>query len=151
QYGDSVSCNMTLDGDGATAGRSWPAATTLLVAGRPNGTAYDTSDQLFPITAAGAAAGAAFNPASGPRPGSVYRGNGRLLRDSTGELYQLHATQGLIRISDGTAIVPRQTAALAYAPLGLDVYVGPVQLGDGSVIGRPILDAAFDPRSDATP
>ena len=57
-----------------------------------------------------------FQPASVP----PYRGNGRLIQDPDGTLYQLHATQGLIRLDNAE----RTLAPFNQNFNGKMVYVG---------------------------
>ena len=66
----------------------------LLIAGKPNGAGLQ-DDWLYHFNSDGTAPRTGtFQPACVP----PYRGNGRLIRDPNGTLYQLHATQGLIQL-----------------------------------------------------
>ena len=78
-------------------------------------------------------------------------GYGRLLTDSTGELYQLHFDRGLIRFSDQQEIVPAGNLAGFTEPRynsPADIYIGLQVDGGNEVAGLPILDAAFDDAGD---
>jgi len=76
-----------------------------------------------------------------------YRGNGRLVRDLNGQLYQLHLEQALVRLEDGEVLVPpRHISGVIEPRYGqpASVSVGLDQSGE-KWAGRPILDAVFDP------
>jgi hypothetical protein len=80
-----------------------------------------------------------FNSPSG-------RANGRLLQDLAGELYQINYEKGLVRLSDGSCVVPPRSYSIAVEPR----YNSPAEvslglLGEGmDWAGCPILDVAFD-------
>jgi parallel beta-helix repeat protein len=70
------------------------------------------------------------------------RTNGRLIKDFGGEIYQVNHINGLVRLSDGKAVVP--PGSVDY--LNFKVFIGLGVEGDGikNLFGRPILDAVFD-------
>ncbi len=123
---------------------SWPAA-GLLIAGKPVGNAGRTlqDDRLYGFD--GESLATPLLPASA----APYHGNGRLIKGPGGVVYQLHATQGLVRLD---------TAAREIAPFSQDVngqmvYVGVQPTGDiygytgdlgGYPQSLPLLDVAFD-------
>ena len=107
----------------------------FLVSGKPNGNGQQT-DRLYAVTAAGVSSGASVPPAGGPDS----RGNGRLIVDNTGIIYQIHGMQGLIRLSDGRVILGPPTDPLPTYE-GRPVYVGVRSLGNGEFEGVPIADA----------
>jgi hypothetical protein len=126
-----------------------PPPDSLFVAGKP-GTGGDQQDFLYTydiMGTIGACVGSAQTPASNPGVGG-HRGNGLLTKDSTGEVYQIHATQGLIRLSDGAAIVPSATGLPVQGGPAVTVSVGITELG-GDYTGVPLGDAAFDPTDDS--
>jgi hypothetical protein len=89
------------------------------------------------------------HPASIPTPNG-FRGDGRLVRDRHGRLYQLHSVQGFLRLNDGQQIVTPTTDI----PLAGDASVAAVSVGvvsgtGGSAYGVPLLDIAFDPADDS--
>ncbi len=133
-------CGLNLQTGAAGAGASLPA-NTLVLAGKPN-VAGQQDDALYPVTASGALAGAVQAPASAAGPGGQQRGNGRLVKDASGGLHQLHAVQGLIRLSDGAVVVAPSEQTFA----GNTVRIGVMPLNDGlgGYAGLPIADAAFD-------
>ncbi|HVP09862.1 MAG TPA: hypothetical protein VMV94_01595, partial [Phycisphaerae bacterium] len=65
-------------------------------------------------------------------------GNGRVIQDQAGMVYQLHGSQGLIRLSDAVTVVPYGQVAFG----GASVQVG-VDPNTGN--GVPMADAAFSP------
>jgi hypothetical protein len=84
---------------------------------------------------------------SGPFAMDNDRLNGRVVRDYEGELYQLNLEEGLVRLSDGNSVIPRdQGFPVVSEPRNggpAAVYVGfQGQLED--TWGRPVMDAAFD-------
>lgn len=110
----------------------------LLVTGKP-GVPGVLEDRLYPFTAAGQASSTPQLPASAAA-GGQYRGNGRLTRASDGKLYQLHATQGVVRLDTATrVIVPwsqsfnSSTVDVGVTPTGSDVYPN----------GLPLWEVAF--------
>jgi len=128
----------------------------LLIAGKPNGPIpgrpHDGlyEDRLYQTDLSGACAAPSALPASAPDPNEGYRSNGRLVVDGDGVTYQVHSTQGLVRLDTAEIAIAPQ---IRTAPSGETVYVG-VTLGEpgGGYVdftGVPLLDAAFDP-ADAT-
>ncbi|MHC4602654.1 MAG: hypothetical protein ACYS6W_04910 [Planctomycetota bacterium] len=91
------------------------------------------------------------NLISGPFAMDNDRLNGRLVRDYEGVLYQLNLEEGLVRLSDGNSVIPRDQGFSVTSEPRNDgpaaVYVGfQGQLED--TWGRPIMDAAFDSEGD---
>jgi hypothetical protein len=123
-----------------------PAGASLILAGKP-GTAGTQQDYLYSTDTSGACFGSAVRPPSMPASGGSYRSNGRLIRDGNGSLYQVHATQGLIRMDTAEVILPPVSFFNFDPGLGpnVDVYVGVNDVGGGEFVGRPLLDVAFDP------
>ena len=83
---------------------------------------------------------------SGPFAMPDERLNGKLVRDHSGNLYQLNLERGLVRLADGQPIVPPGSVPVDSEPrhgLQASVYVG-FQGEDRASWGRPVLDAAFD-------
>jgi hypothetical protein len=112
----------------------------FLVAGKPQGAGQQT-DSIYAMKTDGVIAGSPLAPAGGT--GS--RGNGRLVRDGAGAVYQIHGVNGLIRLSDGQAVIPPGTRSSGAGT----VYIGLTPTGDGDFAGVPMADAEFDPH-DAT-
>ena len=73
--------------------------------------------------------------------------NGKLVRDYQGQLYQTNLEGGLVRLSDGTSVIPRgQGFSVGSEPRygqSAMIYIGFQGQGE-STWGRPVLDAAFD-------
>jgi hypothetical protein len=73
--------------------------------------------------------------------------NGKLVRDHGGQLYQLNLEAGLVRLSDGNSVIPREESfAFGSEPRygeTATIYVG-LQGELEDTWGRPILDADFD-------
>jgi hypothetical protein len=115
-----------------------PPTSGLLIAGKPNGAGVQ-EDRLYPFNAPGQAARSALLPASAAE-GGHYRGNGRLTRDPNGHLYQLHATQGLVRLDTAARVIVPGNRSFG----GSTVYVGTTST-DNDVYpnGVPLLDVAF--------
>ncbi len=127
-----------------------PPPDSLFVAGK-SGIGGDQEDFLYTLDMTGtngACIGQPQFPASSPGPGG-HRGNGLLTRDSAGEVYQIHAIQGLIRLSDGAAVVPSATALPVQSDPAVTVTVGIAESGGGDYAGMPLGDAAFDPTDDS--
>jgi hypothetical protein len=116
----------------------------LLIAGKPDGPGLQ-EDRLYAFNSDGSAPRA--DPLLPACVGPPYRGNGQLIQDPNGTLYQLHATQGLIRLDTAERVI----APFSQSFNGQMVYVGVQDSGDiwgypdGYPHGLPILDVAFDP------
>ncbi len=123
------------------------ATNSFVVSGKPGG-AGSQQDRIYAVDASGAQTSAG-TPWSTPSASPVgYRGNGRLIRDSRANLYQLHGGQGLVR-SDGVVVLPprrRETGGLTWQ--GNLVSVGATATTDTPpkvFSGIPVTDVAFDP------
>ena len=124
--------------------QQWPRE-GMLIAGKPQGGGRGLQeDRLYSFDA--------LQGLHAPQPPASFsagppHGNGRLIKGPYGVVYQIHATQGLIRLD---------TAERELAPFGQDVngqtvYVGVQPTGDlyaydiaGYPQGLPLLDVAFD-------
>ena len=73
------------------------ATTELLIAGKPE-LAYYEGGYLYAADSAGVSIGEPLRPASSPDLSMGYRSNTRLVKDSSGNLYQIHGIDGLIRL-----------------------------------------------------
>ncbi len=116
----------------------------LVVTGKPN-VAGEQGDGLYTLTTGGACAASGVPPAGGTNS----RGNGRLIRDGEGEMYQIEAVKGLVRLGDGQAVVPPGSRASG----GDTVYIGIVKNDPNcttncAFIGLPLNDAVFHPSDD---
>lgn len=131
--------NVSLDPPSVPSlpGNSW------VISGKSN-TPGDMDDSLFPVHSDGTPNGAPQPCASAPGP-SGRTGNFRLIRGPGDALYQLNATQGLIRLSDATVVLAPVMLTFDDGQDALNCYIGPVPTGGGSFEGVPLLDAAFDP------
>ncbi len=120
---------------------------SLLITGKTNA-AGQQYDFLYNASTTGACLGDPQAPAGGIST----RTNGRLIKDHSGEIYQLRSMRdndsetddpvGLIRLRDGAAVVmPQQFTDVA----GSTVYLGINELGGGASAGFPLIDAAFSP------
>ncbi len=134
-------CGLDLGSGAPSAGVGLPDD-ALVVVGK-GGMAGQQDDALYALDSAGALMGAPLEPASAAGPNGQQRANGRLASDGAGELHQLHAAQGLIRLSDAAVAIAPATAIFG----GDTVDVGVTSLFDGfgGYAGTPILDAAFAP------
>ena len=120
-----------------------PTANALLVCGKSN-VPGQQADGLYTMTDAGDCSTSDTIPAGG----SNSRANGRLIRDGSGKVYQLHGMNGLVRLEDEHLVLaPRGDLNFN----GNTVLVGvtiteyqPPPLGS-SFVGLPLSDAAFDP------
>lgn len=141
-------CGLNLSSSGTTTPATTPSGTRLLIAGRPADSNLAARDRLYPATLTGSSAGSSFAPPAWIGPRSRGRGNGRLITDPFGELYQLNATEGLTRLRDGRVILSRQVFHSPPGFPGMTIYVGaqPFDPVDPDLPGRPILDAAWDKR-----
>ncbi|MHC4741586.1 MAG: right-handed parallel beta-helix repeat-containing protein [Planctomycetota bacterium] len=76
------------------------------------------------------------------------RANGRLVKDAFGELCQINLGEGLVRLSDGAAIVPPAAIIIDFNEPRYNA-VAEVRVGmhyeDYEWSGCPVFDAAFDP------
>ncbi|QOJ14699.1 MAG: hypothetical protein HRU75_08630 [Planctomycetia bacterium] len=119
----------------------------LIVAGKPNGAGFE--DRLFTTSLAGACSGPARLPASESDPSACHRSNGRLVRDSAGVLFQIHANQGLIRLDTAqAALAPGVDVSTPIAGATVRVgmqLTGPSPYGGIDFVGVPLLDVAFHP------
>ncbi|HKQ50427.1 MAG TPA: hypothetical protein VJZ71_20300 [Phycisphaerae bacterium] len=137
-------CGNGSGGGGTVCGEELPAtcedppSESLLIAGKPGGAglrdALAHNDTLYGVNAQTYAAGPGV-PAPA-QSGGLRRGHGRLMTDSLGRLHQVHGILGLIRLTDGVAVV--KPAPKSY--LGDTVRIGRTTGG-----GYPLADAAFDP------
>jgi len=88
-----------------------------------------------------------YNLVGGPYTMPNDRINGKLVRGHNDLLYQTNVEEGLVRLSDGSSVIPRgQDYSVSSEPrygLPATVYVGFQDQGENTW-GRPILDAAFD-------
>ncbi|MFH1615868.1 MAG: right-handed parallel beta-helix repeat-containing protein [Planctomycetota bacterium] len=115
----------------------------LLIAGKRYNAAESDflSDRLYDFDASGNYGGMTLSL-------TTDRLNNRLIRDHNGVLYQLNTDMGMVRISDETIILPRNTGdAVATEPRysqPATVYAGFQGTGE-STWGRPVTDVAFDP------
>ncbi len=140
-------CNYHVSPSGNQATGTAPPQGQLLIAGKS--TATGQPDRLYPHALGAAGLGVPFDPPSEPtEPGSASYGcygNGKLVRDGQGHMYQLNAVQGLIRIDTAAVVLaPAQVPAM----LGgepVTVRVGVVQGLSGTASLLPIHDVAFDP------
>ncbi len=135
-------CGLNLATSGPSASGTELPTDALVISGKSN-VAAQQDDALYPIGETGLLVGAVQPPASAAGPDGQQRGNGRLIRDGTGGLFQIHAAQGLIRLSDASVVVTPGEQTFA----GNTVHVGVIPLNDGlgGFAGRPITDAVFDP------
>ncbi len=146
-YGYGVSQGLCVGGAGSSSFAAMTSGVVtpedqLIIAGKPNA-GGDLEDQLYPVDAATSVSGLNIAPpvAAGD-PFYGQRGHGRLVKDGTGELYQLHSVAGLVRLSDGQVMV---------APGEQSFNGNTVRLGMPSTGGGlPIFDAAFDPNDPTT-
>ncbi len=114
----------------------------LIIAGKSN-VGGDLGDRLYPVDEALSISGLGIAPpvAAGGMTYGV-RGHGRLVKDGSGALYQLHSVAGLVRLSDGQVMVAPGDQSFN----GNTVRLGMPSTGDG----LPIFDAAFDPNDPTT-
>ncbi|MCB9858677.1 MAG: hypothetical protein H6818_23610 [Phycisphaerales bacterium] len=141
-YGVTNLCNGAGDSStlATTSAVSAPQG-RLLISGKPN-VGGDLGDRLYPVDASTAVSDPSIAPpvqAGDPYYGP--RGHGRLIRDGSGGLYQLHSVLGLIRLSDGHVMIAPGEQSFN----GITLRLGMPAMGSG----MPIFDAAFDP-NDAT-
>jgi predicted outer membrane repeat protein len=88
-----------------------------------------------------------FSLINGPFALDNDRLNGKLVRDYDGQLYQLNLEGGLVRLSDGTSLIPRGEGYYVaseprYGQPAM-IYIGFQSYGEDTW-GRPVFDAAFD-------
>lgn len=145
----ATSCGLNAaDAAGAGVAPNLPA-NEIIVAGKRAGAGLQ-EDDLYPIDANGLGLQASERPASAP--GNFgYRANTRLAKDANGDVYQIHATQGLIRLGNAEVAVPPLSVICSGGSIqnceeGDEVLVGVVPLNDGTggEKGVPIFDVAFD-------
>ncbi len=144
-----TSCGLNVPPSSGTGAAPNLPADQIIVAGKPNG-AGSQEDFLYAINIAGQGIGAAARPASEPAA-SGYRANTRLARDANGEIYQIHATQGLVRLNNAQVAVPPTSVICAGGSTpncedNDEVVIGVVPLNDGmgGFKGIPLLDVEFD-------
>ncbi len=119
-----------------------PPPNLLLIAGKSSSPG-DQSDVLYTIDTNGFCAAPSQSPASAPG-GIGYRGNWKIISKGQNEFFQIHARDGLIRLSDGFAVI-----APSAELFGADtIYVGVNDTPQGNFQGLPLLDVAFDPNDD---
>jgi hypothetical protein len=111
----------------------------LLVAGEPNGPGQQ-EDFLYTLDPSGACTGPKQSPTC-PEPNYCARGNGRLMLDSTGNVYQIHGVYGLIDRDTGLAVVAPRGDLVDPADPNTLVRVGITAVDEG----LPLADAAFHP------
>lgn len=76
---------------------------------------------------------------------------GTLVDDYRGEVHQIHAECGLVRLSDGKAVVPPGAVSVGAEPRYMaeaNVYFGLHEDDGGRWWGRAVVDAAFGPDGD---
>lgn len=126
-----------------------PSTNALVFAGKTN-LPGEQGDFVFTTDVIGACLGNRQTPASAADPVAGHRSNGRLLADGSGGLYQLHATQGLIRLDNAQVVLGHKSFSdvaidggqLAEVVVGVSSVVAGGNGSDGG--GVPISDAAFD-------
>jgi len=107
----------------------------LLIAGKPNGDGFQ-DDFLYTVETDGLCLGPPTSPTC-PSPEYCGRANGRLVKDSTGEIYQIHGVYGLVHRDTGTALIePKED---------LPFNDSTVQVGIVSGGGLALTDAVFSP------
>jgi len=111
------------------------SAPAILIAGKPNGSGQQ-EDFLYSIETTGTCLGA---QPSLPAGGEASRSNGRLVKDGSGNIYQIHGEQGLLKFDGQVVVGP------SYFPDfdGKGVYVGLNDAGGGNFVGFPLLDVTF--------
>jgi hypothetical protein len=118
----------------------------LLVAGKPAAPGAQ-QDRLYVVDSPGLRT-SPLTPADAAPDGN-HRGNGRLVAGPDRRIYQVHATQGLLRLDDAARVLPPGSYAFA----GKTVFIGVTVTGaTGSYPnsfpnGVPLLDATFRPFS----
>lgn len=119
------------------------AADYLYAKGSTQVSVQINDDEATTIVAPNTCADDPLSPASDAGPDGHHHGNGRLIQDGQGDVYQLHGSLGLIRLSDAAQIVPHGLLTFQ----GSTVRVG-VNPANGT--GIPIADAEFKPGDDTT-
>ncbi|MCH7814197.1 MAG: hypothetical protein IID40_09275, partial [Planctomycetes bacterium] len=143
--GELNACGTGFGGGRQAGGRggtpvTLPAADALVIAGKPDGPGVQR-DYLYTVDPTGACLASPLDPASTPDPLVGFRSNSRLIQDGAGHIYQLHGTQGLVRLDTAQVVIP-PTSFTA----GTDeIHVGLTSLGGGGFEGVPLLDVAFHP------
>ncbi len=121
-----------------------PSTDTLVIAGKPSEVGVQR-DYLYTFAANGTCLGDdPLNPASEPHADRGFRSNGRLVKDGSGRVCQIHGTQGLIRLDTAQVVIP----PTSLADEDHTVYIGVTPTGDGNFAGVPMLDVAFHPADD---
>lgn len=144
-----TSCGLNVPPVSGTGAAPNLPANQVIIAGKPSGAGLQ-EDFLYAADLTGQGVGAPARPAS-EASANGYRANTRLTKDADGELYQIHATQGLVRLSDAQVAIPPTsvTCVGGTVPNCLnddEVVIGVVPLNDGmgGYKGTPLLDVAFD-------
>lgn len=116
----------------------------LVVAGKADDAFHTSPDQLYSVNQASPAAnaGLAAAPPVAPNEDSYQSGGGRLVADGEGNLYQIHGSVGLIRLSTGQVVLPPQSFTC-----NLPANTSQVSVGITSSGGYELTDAVFDPTS----
>lgn len=117
----------------------------LLIAGKSNAESdsYKLSDYLYSFDSQSLCVDTNSCP--------VDRANIRLVKDPSGELYQLNIEEGMIRLSDGEIIIPPGSDSFTGADVeprhqrNANIFVG-LQGSEPDFSGRPVVDVAFDPQ-----
>jgi len=110
-------------------------AAPLLITGKPNGDGFQ-EDFLYTAETNGTCLDPPTSPTC-PSPEYCGRANGRLVKDSTGRLYQIQGVYGLVRRDTGMAVIePKEN---------LPFNGSTVQVGIISGSGLALTDAVFNP------
>jgi len=141
EFHDPAVLNLCGGTGGTVGGGSIATATPngLMVAAKPTGD--HQNDSLYAVNPQTFVASAAA-----PAPvqnGGTRSGNGPLVRGKAGAMHQLHGVRGLVRLSDGQAVLSPKTFSNVSLP---GVAAGStVRVGLSSGGGYALLDAAFNP------
>lgn len=149
-------CGAGVPPDSTRSGDPDPTPTTfapgtLVVAGKTAASAGELTqqDRLIALPEGDCESGVLVSsPASLPGPDG-HKGNGKLITDGVGELYQVHSSQGLVRLRDALAVIPPVILEPAGSSLGgARVLVG-AHINSGLLPfgfeGVPLTDVVFDP------
>lgn len=124
---DETSSEVRLDTSGTTS---------LVIAGKPNG-AGEQGNVLYALNLADGTCQRTPENCAEDRG----LGHGRLIRDGSDGLYELHSINGLMRLSDGATLVSPSETEFE----GETITVGFVSTSEHSEDSRPLLDVAFHP------